>query len=107
MFNFKEEMILYNYDILQFFDELFEVVIYVAVKFTIEYKVLEIVDEVDGVCDSVNEVCVFKIKQIILICRLYQFDIYLYICVLCIYVYDDFLLDLFSYCNFLIFYMYM
>lgn len=101
MFNFKEEMILYNFDILQFFDELFEVVIYVAVKFTIEYKVLEIVDEVDGVCDSVNEVCVFKIKQIILICRLYQFNL----CVLCIYVYDDFLLDLILYCNFLIFYM--
>lgn len=84
MFNFKEEMILYNFDILQFFDELFEVVIYVAVKFTIEYKVLEIVDEVDGVCDLVNEVCVFKIKQIIFVGYISLIFIYIYVYYICI-----------------------
>lgn len=71
MFNPKEEMILYNSDILQPFDELFEVAIHAAAKFTTEYKASETADEVDGVCDSANEVCALKTKQITLICRSY------------------------------------
>lgn len=107
MFNPKEEMILYNYDIFQPFDELFEVAIHAAAKFTTEYKASETADEVDGVCDSANEVCALKTKQITLICRSYWFDIHLYTCVSCIHVHDDFLLDSFSHYNFSIFYMYM
>lgn len=64
MFNPKEEMILYKSDILQPFDELFEVAIHAAAKFTTEYKASETADEVDGVCDSANEVCALKTKQI-------------------------------------------
>lgn len=37
------------------FDELFEVAIHAAAKFTTEYKASETADEVDGVCDSANE----------------------------------------------------
>lgn len=85
MFNPKEEMILYNYDILQPFDELFEVAIHAAAKFTTEYKASETADEVDGVCDSANEVCALKTKQITLICRSYWFDIHLYTCVSYVY----------------------
>lgn len=71
MFNPKEEMILYNSDILQPFDELFEVAIHAAAKFTTEYKASETADEVDGVCDSANEVCILKTMQITLICWSY------------------------------------
>lgn len=60
----KDEMILYNSDLFQPFDELFEVAIHAAAKFTTEYKASETADEVDGVCDSTNEVCAFKTKQI-------------------------------------------
>lgn len=57
MFKPKDEMILCNSDLFQPFDELFEVAIHAAAKFTTEYKASEAADEVDGVCDSANEVC--------------------------------------------------
>ena len=44
---------------LQPFGELFESAIHAAAKFTTEYKASETADEVDGVCDSANEVIIF------------------------------------------------
>lgn len=79
MFNPKEEMILYNSDILQPFDELFEVAIYAAAKFTTEYKASETADEVDGVCDSANEVCALKTKQITFVGHTSLISIYIHV----------------------------
>lgn len=79
MFNPKEEMILYNSDILQPFDELFEVAIHAAAKFTTEYKASETADEVDGVCDSANEVCALKTKQITFVGHTSLISIYIHV----------------------------
>lgn len=72
-------MILYNYDILQPFDELFEVAIHAAAKFTTEYKASETADEVDGVCDSANEVCALKTKQITFVGHTSLISIYIHV----------------------------